>query len=973
MNWYKLAAYSYIEDVQNQLLRAIPILDKCNQKECRDSRKEVATTLRLLEKYRVNPKSLSWAEINNLFSRARAATYKTQKVIERAKLDQKLLPGLQETINRGQAGWYLWEKQPGGIYNQISLVPSNKPGEPPKVLLKGLDFGDTKIAQQLKQQMGDWVQFEKKLLPPEKGSGFSAIEYNVYVRGTKEAWDKFRELSASWLEDDSLLRKIRFSLSSESGSIGQTIQPQKAGVQEKLFKAIPLNIPNMVGIKTKPLGKETLRPGIRLQFAIEDPTLSMIRDYSVDKGRTGIRFNPAEGYIDIFETGDVDNITSAGQWGAIKKKLQSVGYPNTAELEPIIISLTGMRTVQAYEEIAEEKKSVPLGIGATATAINKNLNIVNGQLQPVIGNRFSISKDQPVTEEQFNHLLIQQYPKAFTRPQLVKAQQKGMYHIATRDASILADDQGSGKTIQAVVAAEVTRNQGQKILVVSPNILVAENWIGLDVSGQQIAKAPGQFLGHDVSTIRVCKNSEEIINASKDPNVIWVVVPESVLSLPGQQFPRTIKELSKKGIFSSVIIDEIQHYKLPNSKKARKKANIRLTNLSRAISAYHIKHRIGLTGTPSDDNPMNIYAQMYLLRHPILFDTSKPGDWTEALNDKGFANQFLGGATLSEPLKMSRDLSLAEEEDDEITQPQLLLERENERHSIWLEKAKSVLEWFRNLDDRRKIQILDLFSSVFLRRNKKDIDPNIPPKTRNVIMLPVPDDLEMPKSNIGWHISLLKKSAEKKANYTAQKAIEYLKDPQQKIFVVTGNPSVADAIANQINTIYGDGCAASVHQKTTEKMRQQIKETFKSKIGKSLSGPVPLRVVCYTSKLGAVGLNFEIATKCIVNDMDWNPSNNLQAEDRIYRITSDKPVNIDYMMFDNSYDKEMYERVKQKETINTGVSDLIRQAGMAKDDNEKLKIANSFVKMLLENILMDVPLTNEEEKWFAQQLETISF
>jgi hypothetical protein len=224
----------------------------------------------------------------------------------------------------------------------------------------------------------------------------------------------------------------------------------------------------------------------------------------------------------------------------------------------------------------------------------------------------------------------------------------------------------------------------------------------------------------------------------------------------------------------------------------------------------------------------------------------------------------------------------------------------------------------------------------------------------------------MPKSNIGWHISLLKKSAEKKAVYTAQKAIEYLKDPSQKVFIGTGHPLVAEDIANRINSVYGVGVAAAVHQGTPEKMRQQIKEAFKIRNSS-------LRVVCYTSKLGAVGLNFEVATKAIVNDPDWNPSNNLQLEDRIYRITSDKPVNIDYMMFDNSYDREMYERVKQKEAINTGVSDLIRQAGMTKDNNEKLKIANSFVKKLLENILMDVPLTNDEEKWFAQQLEAISY
>ena len=133
-----------------------------------------------------------------------------------------------------------------------------------------------------------------------------------------------------------------------------------------------------------------------------------------------------------------------------------------------------------------------------------------------------------------------------------------------------------------------------------------------------------------------------------------------------------------------------------------------------------------------------------------------------------------------------------------------------------------------------------------------------------------------------------------------------------------------------------------------------------------------LRAVVYTMQLGAVGLNFDIASTCIFNDLDWNPSNDLQAEYRIHRITSKNPVDIKYVIFGDSYDEEMFNRVQKKELINNGVSDMIRQANMTDDkDPERLSIANNFVKGIMDSILLDVDLSVEHQAWFDQQLDIV--
>lgn len=903
---------------------------------------------------------------------------------------QKLIPELEETHSRSKAGWYLWEKDPNVLSN-ISIQKASDPNKPPTIVLSHLDFGDSQLAQQLQTAMGDWINLVKEEIPDPRNPKWTNTQYNVYVRGTREAWNKFRQLSSQWLEDDNLLIQKRFQLPSEKEfnpeyQEEKIISPRKPGMG-RVFVATALNMSQVPGsIATVALGKKEEPPGIRLQFEPGDSSLATIRDYvktkeqgTTDKPglRRGIRYNPQEGYIDVFDLGIGEKKDSSVQWAAVKNKIQDLGYEGTPAMEAMIVAITGISTGKAYEVKAKIDRSKPRNIGETRGAINQNLNADPNKripLHPDISNRFGIPEGTYLSKSEFGDLLKQNYPKAFTLPKLVQPQIEGMYHVATREVSILADQPGSGKTAMAVVGAEVTRNQGQKILVISPNMLIAENWTGKDTTGQVVSKAPGQFLDHGPESVRRCNNAQEISAAASDPNVIWIVVPESSLSLAGQKaqdLTRTIKDLSKQGIFSSLIIDEIQRFKLPitKSSKAQKSASLKLKRLSNAISAFYIPHRIGLTGTPSDDNPNNVYAQLFLLRHPVLFKNSGKFNWTEALNDDGFANQFLGGTALSDPIKMPCELSMSlENVESEEEKQEIKDARAMERHKQWIEKAKSVIEWAKNLGDERKLQMLDLFSTTYLRREKEDIDPDLPPLTRDTVVLPRPTDMQLPTASMGWHTKLLKEMAERKAPYTAARAIEYMKNPGQSIFIVTKHPGVADNIATIINQQYGEGSSAAVHEATKQPMRELISETFKAKAvlpGKE----VPLRAVVYTMQLGAVGLNFDVASRAIFNDVDWNPSNNIQAEQRTHRITSKQPVNIDYMVFENTYDTEVFERVQRKDAINSSVANLIKNSGLIKDPEKRKEIANDFVKFILENILMDVELTNEEENWFAKELD----
>jgi hypothetical protein len=329
------------------------------------------------------------------------------------------------------------------------------------------------------------------------------------------------------------------------------------------------------------------------------------------------------------------------------------------------------------------------------------------------------------------------------------------------------------------------------------------------------------------------------------------------------------------------------------------------------------------------------------------------------MNKYGLANNLLGGQSLAKNVTLSSDDRYWMNEK----------QKEAKRQELWVQKAKDILEWASTLTPERKLVIMNMFSSTYLRRNKKDISPNIPPKERSETFLDAPTDIKADELKSGWHVDLLKQLARRKVPYTVQKAVQVLDaNPNGKVFIVTKHPKVATEIANQLNARH-NGIAEVVSGEVDEDKRSAISKEFKEPCDENSAEPCRLRAVVYTMKIGMVGLNFDVASNCIFNDIDWNPSNNLQAEYRVHRITSQRPVNIDYMIFENTYEHEMFNRVQKKDIINDGIGKMMRQANMTTSSSERISLANSFVRSLIENIIIDAGLSDEDQKWFDSEIE----
>ena len=86
---------------------------------------------------------------------------------------------------------------------------------------------------------------------------------------------------------------------------------------------------------------------------------------------------------------------------------------------------------------------------------------------------------------------------------------------------------------------------------------------------------------------------------------------------------------------------------------------------------------------------------------------------------------------------------------------------------------------------------------------------------------------------------------------------------------------------------FGD-LAVSISGSTPTGQRQSIADRFQD--------DDDVRILAANIVAGGIGLNLTAARQVVFNDLDWQPSNHWQAEDRAYRIGQTQSVNVTYMV-----------------------------------------------------------------------------
>ena len=90
-----------------------------------------------------------------------------------------------------------------------------------------------------------------------------------------------------------------------------------------------------------------------------------------------------------------------------------------------------------------------------------------------------------------------------------------------------------------------------------------------------------------------------------------------------------------------------------------------------------------------------------------------------------------------------------------------------------------------------------------------------------------------------------------------------------------------------------------------------------------------------STRAGGLGINLQTADTCILYDSDWNPQQDLQAQDRCHRLGQKKPVNVYRLVSQNTIEEKIVERAQQKLKLDA----MVVQQGRLKDikDNKVSK------------------------------------
>merc|ERR1719219_2715156 len=76
-----------------------------------------------------------------------------------------------------------------------------------------------------------------------------------------------------------------------------------------------------------------------------------------------------------------------------------------------------------------------------------------------------------------------------------------------------------------------------------------------------------------------------------------------------------------------------------------------------------------------------------------------------------------------------------------------------------------------------------------------------------------------------------------------------------------------------------------------------------------------VNIFLLSTRAGGLGINLTAADTCIIYDSDWNPQQDLQAQDRCHRIGQDRPVVVYRLVTKNTVDESIVQRAQAKRAI----------------------------------------------------------
>lgn len=319
-------------------------------------------------------------------------------------------------------------------------------------------------------------------------------------------------------------------------------------------------------------------------------------------------------------------------------------------------------------------------------------------------------------------------------------------------------------------------------------------------------------------------------------------------------FPDNLRDVTLGG-------DEIHYTKNPDAKRTKR---------FRALRSQ-VRRTWGMTGTPLPSRPLDLYGVLETLG--LLKETF--GNW------KKFSDHFQG----------KQDI-----------------------FGNWHFGKKRKGEW--RIDPKRLAEARDILAPIMLRRMKKDVLPDLPPKIYTELLVEIEPTPAIVRADKEWLLygaeemppfEMLSEARRHMADAKIPALLETVnrfEETEQSLLVFSAHVAPIHALSRRPGwgVILGE---------TPTKERDRVVKAFQAG---------ELRGLGLTIKAGGVGLTLTAASNCLFVDQEYNPSDNEQAEDRMNRIGQKaKGLNVYTLVADHPLDKRIHQILREKQRVISGV------------------------------------------------------
>jgi SWI/SNF-related matrix-associated actin-dependent regulator 1 of chromatin subfamily A len=361
------------------------------------------------------------------------------------------------------------------------------------------------------------------------------------------------------------------------------------------------------------------------------------------------------------------------------------------------------------------------------------------------------------------------------------------------------------------------------------------------------------------------------------------------------------KAMENSQLFQShydlVIIDEA--HRLSNNSSNRFKIIADLLKRSKPNGIFE------LTGTMITNSSKNLYNLLKLIDIPVT------RDWQH------FMERYCGAKFFYKKNEKNAYTTMFLKEKKKETWYDLTKEEKDELDKLLEKKCKKLCI---PGEDSNMDELQELIKPYYLRRLKTDF-AEMTTKAIKVLHYEMTPEEKVSYDELWDKYLELQEDKEKTEKnkklievslmrqWLADKMIPKTIDLVRKCIEVGRKVIIFCAFDNEINKFreeFGDICVYH-NGKINEKKKNNAVEQFQNDDN--------IKVFIGNIVSASVGLTLTSASVVVFNNFSFVPAENLQAEDRIYRIGQDKPCTIYYQSFNDTYFDKMLDIVHNKQEV----------------------------------------------------------